>query len=100
MGLRNATVRRLAVPDVTTTVLTQTLTAFAADSSLAGGGNLRWGRRLVAVGSIFLGAAVGAALGNAVGLVLPLLLSAAVVFSGALAYAAHPASRLAVGASR
>ena len=45
MGLRNATVRRLAVPDLTTTVLTQTLTDVAADSSVAGGDNPRTGRR-------------------------------------------------------
>jgi uncharacterized membrane protein YoaK (UPF0700 family) len=37
LGLQNATVRRLAVPDVTTTVLTLTLTGLAADSWLAGG---------------------------------------------------------------
>src|SRR4029434_5423482 len=37
MGLRNATVRRLAVPDLTTTVLPLTLTGIAADSHLAGG---------------------------------------------------------------
>jgi uncharacterized membrane protein YoaK (UPF0700 family) len=38
MGVRNATVRRLAVPDLTTTVLTMTLTGLAAD---AGRGRLR-----------------------------------------------------------
>jgi uncharacterized membrane protein YoaK (UPF0700 family) len=32
MGLQNATARRLAVPDLTNTVLTLALTAFAADS--------------------------------------------------------------------
>jgi hypothetical protein len=37
LGLQNATVRRLAIPDVTTTVLTLTLTGLAADSWLAGG---------------------------------------------------------------
>jgi len=41
MGLRNATVRQLAVPDLTTTVLTLTLTALASESSLAGGTNPR-----------------------------------------------------------
>ena len=51
MGLRNATVRRLAVPDLTTTVLTMTVTGSAADSSLAAGNNPRVGYRLV---SIFL----------------------------------------------
>src|SRR5262249_56553684 len=37
MGIRNATVRRLGVPDLTTTVLTMTLTALAAASPPPGG---------------------------------------------------------------
>jgi uncharacterized membrane protein YoaK (UPF0700 family) len=37
LGVQNATVRRLAVPDMTTTVLTLTLTGLASDSRLAGG---------------------------------------------------------------
>jgi len=37
MGIQNATARKLAVPDMTTTVLTLTITGTAADSSLAGG---------------------------------------------------------------
>src|SRR6266496_4029969 len=39
MGVQNATARSLAVPDLTTTVLTLTLTGLAADSILAGGTN-------------------------------------------------------------
>jgi len=60
MGLQNAAARFLAIPDLTTTVLTLTLTGLAADSTLAGGNNPRAGRRLLATGSMFLGAAVGA----------------------------------------
>jgi uncharacterized membrane protein YoaK (UPF0700 family) len=60
MGLRNATVRKLAVADMTTTVLTLTLTGLAADSSLAGGTNSRWARRLASVIAMFGGAALGA----------------------------------------
>jgi uncharacterized membrane protein YoaK (UPF0700 family) len=60
MGLQNATARRLAVPDLTTTVLTLTLTGFAADSGLVGGTNPRLGRRMIATASMFLGAAIGA----------------------------------------
>ena len=60
MGLQNATARSLAVPDLTTTVLTLTLTGLAADSTLAGGTNPRWSRRLLATGAMFLGALVGA----------------------------------------
>ena len=37
MGVQNAMARRLAVPDLTTTVLTLTLTGIAADSRFAGG---------------------------------------------------------------
>lgn len=37
MGVRNAVVRRIAVPDLTTTVLTMTLTGLAVDSPPAGG---------------------------------------------------------------
>jgi uncharacterized membrane protein YoaK (UPF0700 family) len=37
MGLQNAVARRLGVPDLTTTVLTLTLTGLAADSAPAGG---------------------------------------------------------------
>jgi uncharacterized membrane protein YoaK (UPF0700 family) len=60
MGLQNAAARFLAVPDLTTTVLTLTLTGLAADSTPAGGNNPRAGRRLLAVGAMFLGAAAGA----------------------------------------
>ena len=60
MGLQNAAARFLAIPDLTTTVLTLTLTGLAADSTLAGGNNPRAGRRLLATGSMFVGAAVGA----------------------------------------
>jgi len=59
MGIRNATVRKLAVRDLTTTVLTLTLTGLAADSSLAGG-NPGWVRRTASVGAMSTGAAAGA----------------------------------------
>jgi uncharacterized membrane protein YoaK (UPF0700 family) len=62
MGLRNATVRRLGVPDLTTTVLTMTLTAFAADSPLAGGSGKGSARRIAAVLAMLIGAIVGALL--------------------------------------
>ncbi|MEV7723616.1 YoaK family protein [Streptomyces sp. NPDC087917] len=54
MGLQNAVVHRLGVPDLTTTVLTRTLTGLAADP---------WGpastRRLVSVVALLCGALVG-----------------------------------------
>jgi uncharacterized membrane protein YoaK (UPF0700 family) len=62
MGIQNATVRRLAVPDLTTTVLTMTLTGLAADSTPAHGGNPRSGRRIASVAAMLAGGAVGGAL--------------------------------------
>ena len=59
MGTRNAAVRKLAVPDLTTTVLTLTITGLAADSSLAHGNNPRWGRRAASIMAMFAGASVG-----------------------------------------
>ncbi|MEY9968535.1 uncharacterized membrane protein YoaK (UPF0700 family) [Streptacidiphilus sp. MAP12-16] len=62
MGLQNAVARRLGVPDLTTTVLTLTLTGLAADSTPAGGTAPRPGRRLLSVLAMFLGALIGAEL--------------------------------------
>ena len=59
MGFRNATVRRVGMPDLTTTVLTLTITGLAADSSLAGGTNPRWQRRIASILLMFAGAAAG-----------------------------------------
>ncbi len=92
MGLRNATVRRLAVPDLTTTVLTLTLTGIAADSSLAGGSNTRLGRRLTAVVAMLAGATLGAVLMSSWGLAVPLLISGACILLVTIAYTLHPAS--------
>jgi uncharacterized membrane protein YoaK (UPF0700 family) len=82
MGLQTAAARRLGIPDLTTTVLTMTLTAFAADSTWAGGGSPRPTRRLLAVAAMFIGAAIGAFLlfrgGVAAVLALTLALLAAI----------------------
>ncbi len=94
MGLRNATVRKLAVADLTISVLTLALTGLAADSSLAGGGNTRWGRRLASVLAILLGAAVGAVLVTTVGPAVPLAITALVTVVLTVAYAVHPASKV------
>src|SRR6266478_6895064 len=60
MGTRNAAVRKLAIPDLTTTVLTLTITGIGADSSIANGNNPRLARRVESVVAMFLGAAMGA----------------------------------------
>lgn len=62
MGVQNATARALAVPDLTTTVLTLTITGISADSSAAGGSSSKLGRRLVSIASMFLGGLIGALL--------------------------------------
>jgi uncharacterized membrane protein YoaK (UPF0700 family) len=59
MGIQNAAARKLAVPDLTTTVLTLTLTGVASDSRLAGGEGARIGRRGLAIISMLLGALIG-----------------------------------------
>jgi uncharacterized membrane protein YoaK (UPF0700 family) len=59
LGLQNAVVRKLAVPDLTTTVLTMTLTGIAADTSPAGRGATII-RRVLAVAAMFAGAIIGA----------------------------------------
>jgi uncharacterized membrane protein YoaK (UPF0700 family) len=60
MGTRNAAVRKLAIPDLNTTVLTLTITGIGADSSLANGNNPRLARRVASVAAMFFGAALGA----------------------------------------
>jgi uncharacterized membrane protein YoaK (UPF0700 family) len=62
MGVRNATVRRLKVADLTTTVLTMTLTGLAADSPLSAGDGAGSWRRIAAVMAMLAGAIVGALL--------------------------------------
>jgi len=92
MGFRNATIRQLKVPDLTTTVLTLTITGLAADSGLAGGTNPNWARRIGSVAAIFLGAAIGAYLVTHGGLVAPLILAGTLIFAGTIACMLHPAA--------
>jgi uncharacterized membrane protein YoaK (UPF0700 family) len=87
MGVQNAVARRLGVPDLTTTVLTLTLTGLAADSSLAGGNSPRRARRLQAAGSMFAGAALGALVIFQFGLTV--VLAIALVLLAASALVAH-----------
>lgn len=84
MGLRNAIVRKLAVPDLTTTVLTLTITGLAADSSLAAGSGARTPRRALSILAMFGGALVGALLLRGFGARLPLAMAAILVGVSAL----------------
>src|SRR3954468_3148387 len=85
MGVRNATVRRWGVPDLTTTVLTMTLTGLAADSPLAGAAGRGSARRIAAVLAMLCGAAAGALLLE-ISLAPPLVAAAALALLVALAY--------------
>lgn len=60
LGVQNAAVRALAVPDLTTTVLTRTLTGAVADSRFAKGPGSRAGRRLLSAAALLAGAFIGA----------------------------------------
>lgn len=62
LGLRNAAVRSAHVADLTTTVVTMTLTALAADSQLGGGEGGGSARRGAAIVAMALGALAGALL--------------------------------------
>ncbi|HXZ83451.1 MAG TPA: YoaK family protein [Acidimicrobiales bacterium] len=79
MGVQNATARRLAVADLTTTVLTMTLTGLSADSSIGGGRGSQAGRRVVSIGAMLVGALFGVLLVRHVDIAYPLGVAAVVV---------------------
>lgn len=85
MGVRNATTRRIGVPDLTTTVVTTLMAALAAESPLAGGSGRGSTRRILAVLAMLAGAVLGALLLQ-VSLVLPLALAAALALATCIAY--------------
>jgi uncharacterized membrane protein YoaK (UPF0700 family) len=86
MGGQNAVVRRLAVPDLTTTVLTLTVTGLVADTTTP---SVR-GRRLISVLAMLAGALLGGVLLRWVGLAAPLWLAAVLLV--ACAAGAHLAA--------
>ncbi|CDO34940.1 YoaK family protein [Novosphingobium sp. KN65.2] len=90
MGLRNATVRQLKVPDLTTTVLTLTITGIAADQT--GRSTPNFPRRFGAVLAIFAGAAIGALLLRTGGLACPLALAGLIVLGATIAFLRSPAA--------
>jgi len=91
MGAQNATARKLAVQDLTTTVLTLTITGMAADSPLAGATGTHLARRLISVAAMFVGALSGALLVLHVHIVYPLVI--ALVILAVVAIAAVPWAR-------
>jgi uncharacterized membrane protein YoaK (UPF0700 family) len=87
MGAQNATARKLAVPDLTTTVLTLTITGIAADGPLAGATGSRAARRLISVAAMFAGALAGALLVLHVHIVYPLVIALITLAAVAIAAA-------------
>ena len=105
MGIQNAVARKLAVPDLTTTVLTTTLTGLGADlrGVLRGAGpggagrkpaRAALGRRLLAIAAMVAGAVAGALLTLHVSVLAGLAVAAgllALAAAGAMAAASRPA---------
>jgi uncharacterized membrane protein YoaK (UPF0700 family) len=85
MGIQNASARTLAVPDLTTSVLTMTITRIAADSALVGGAGSKAGRRLLTIATMLAGAVVGAELIRHGHSWCPLLIALVVIVVGAAA---------------
>ncbi len=94
MGIQNAGARKLAVPDLTTTVLTMTITGITADGPLAAGTGAHSGRRGLSLAAMFVGAVVGALLivhaQKVYPLAIALILAAIVGGSTWVLGAAHP----------
>jgi uncharacterized membrane protein YoaK (UPF0700 family) len=94
MGIQNSVARKLAVPDLTTTVLTMTLTGIGHDPRSGRRGHVTVTRRILAVATMLAGGVLGAELVLHVGTVVPLALSTgllAIVAAGAAITARHPA---------
>jgi uncharacterized membrane protein YoaK (UPF0700 family) len=78
MGLQNTTARALAVPDLTTTVLTMSITGLVADSTRSFNKESLL-RRLIAVFTIFIGALVGGVFAVRHNIVIPIAIATALV---------------------
>jgi uncharacterized membrane protein YoaK (UPF0700 family) len=95
MGIQNSMARKLAVPDLTTTVLTMTLTGIGADIRAGRRARATLVRRLLIVGTMLAGGVVGAWLVLNVSAVSALALAAgllAVTAASAARAALHPAA--------
>jgi uncharacterized membrane protein YoaK (UPF0700 family) len=93
MGIQNALARKLAVPDLTTTVLTMTLTGIGHDPRSGRRGHATLSRRVLVVATMLAGGVAGAELVLNVGTIVPLALATgllAVVAAGAAVAVRHP----------
>jgi uncharacterized membrane protein YoaK (UPF0700 family) len=93
MGVQNAAAQRIAVPELTTTVLTRTLTGVASEAGFTGGPGSKFGRRAPAVAAMLLGALTGALL------VLHVAIAAAFAVAGAIVLAVALAAHLLSGSA-
>jgi uncharacterized membrane protein YoaK (UPF0700 family) len=91
MGVQNAAAQRLAVPELTTTVLTKTLVGIASEGSFLGGPGAKFGRRSVSVVAMLLGALLGGVLVLHVSIAAPI--AVALALSLLVGLAAHAVSR-------
>ncbi|WP_066298587.1 YoaK family protein [Arthrobacter luteolus] len=89
MGIQAATARHLKVAEISTVVVTSTITGLASDSRLAGGNGHFWARRVLAISLILMGAVAGAALLNVglwLGFTVSALISTTVAVLGSVRY--------------
>ncbi len=91
MGAQNASAQTVAVPELTTTVLTKTLTGIATEPGQLRGSGSNLGPRIVAIAAMLLGALAGALLALDVSVAAGLAAAAAVVL--AVTLSVHLASR-------
>jgi uncharacterized membrane protein YoaK (UPF0700 family) len=99
MGIQNSAARKLAVPDLTTTVLTMTLTGIGADPRSGQRGHVTLARRVLVVATMLAGGALGAWLVLHVSAVAALAVAAGLLLltaAGAAWSARHPADWRAV----
>jgi len=91
MGIQNAVARKLAVPDLTTTVLTMTLTGIGHDSRTGHRGHVTLTRRVLVVATMLAGGVAGAELVLNVETIAPLAVATALlaVVAGGAAIAAR-----------
>ncbi len=85
MGVQNASAQHLAIPELTTTVLTRTLTGIASEAGAVGGPGSKLGRRSVAVAAMLLGALTGGLLALHVSVASALAVALAIVVAVGLA---------------
>jgi uncharacterized membrane protein YoaK (UPF0700 family) len=99
MGTQAATAKRLKVAEITTVVVTSTITGLASDSRFAGGKSAFWARRALAIALIMLGAVAGAAAVHVhlwLGLAISAALASAVALIGHLHHRRNAAGALPV----